>query len=203
MENGTNIPESPQPAVYKGDERYEAPPPRRRRDLPYKTPFLAGFLSGIIPGLGHIYAGFFREGLMIPAVLAVLIVTISTEIEGLLPVAIVGLVFTYFFGIIDAVRRTQAYNLALDNDGKAPEIQGIEFLGSRGSRVGGIVLIVLGGIIFLNLQFDFSLAWLEDWWPLGMIALGVWLVMKSNTERKAAEQRTGGDDRPGSGAGGL
>ena len=30
MQNGTNIPETPAPAAYRGEPRYEVPPQRRR-----------------------------------------------------------------------------------------------------------------------------------------------------------------------------
>lgn len=34
------------------------------RDLPYKSPEFAGVLAGIVPGMGHVYCGRYRDGLV-------------------------------------------------------------------------------------------------------------------------------------------
>ena len=46
------------------------------------------------------------------------------------------------------------------------------------------MLVLLGVLIFLNRNFDFSLEWLADWWPLGVIGLGVWLIVKARRGRR-------------------
>lgn len=41
----------------------------------------------------------------------------------------------------------------------------------------GIVLIVIG-VLFLAYNFGyFNFGWLRDWWPLILIALGIWSLI--------------------------
>ena len=50
-----------------------------------------------------------------------------------------------------------------------------------------MILIVVGAFLLIHLQFDFDMEWLEDWWPLGLIGLGGWLVWKSRQEKASTE----------------
>ena len=45
-----------------------------------------------------------------------------------------------------------------------------------------MVLIVVGSLLLMVTVFDFSLAWLEDWWPAGLIALGVYMIRQSRSD---------------------
>ena len=57
-------------------------------------------------------------------------------------------------------------------------------LPSFGGSIGGEVsLIVVVFILLLNTRFGVSLAWVEQWWPVAPIALGVYLVAKAIQER--------------------
>ena len=49
---------------------------------------------------------------------------------------------------------------------------------------GGVILVAIGSLALLNTLFDFSMRWLEDWWPVVMIALGVWLIRKGRNNKK-------------------
>lgn len=156
----------------------------RRRDLPYKVPALAGFLCGIMPGLGHVYVGYFRIGVTIALVIAGCITVLSMHVKhGLEPLFGLTIAFTYLFGIVDAVRRASIYNRYLEGlgaDAAPPEMIGA---GLGGSRAGGILLIVLGGLLTLETMFDIELEWLADVWPLGLIGLGIWLFFKAQRNR--------------------
>ena len=49
----------------------------------------------------------------------------------------------------------------------------------RGSTAGGVALIVIGVLFLLDLNTDISMEWIEDWWPLALVAFGVYLVRKA------------------------
>jgi len=150
------------------------------RNLPYKVPALAGFLCGIMPGLGHVYVGYFQIGVTVALVIAGCITALTMGVhDGLEPLFGLTIAFTYLFGIVDAVRRASMYNRHLEGlgaDAAPPEIVGP---GWGGSRAGGIALIVLGGFLTLETMFDIELEWLADVWPLGLIGLGAWLFFKA------------------------
>jgi hypothetical protein len=156
----------------------------RRRDLPYKLPWLAGFLSGFFPGLGQVYVGYYQHGITLALVfIGIITVLASDTVPGMDPFFGMSLGFVWLYNIIDAARRAQAVNRALDGLGQEQLPADMSLPGSGGSLVGGVVLIVLGGVLLAHLQLDMSLAWLEDWWPLALIGLGGWLVWKARAER--------------------
>jgi hypothetical protein len=49
----------------------------------------------------------------------------------------------------------------------------------------GVGLIVVGMLTLLNLRFNFSLAWLNQWWPAGLVLLGLYLVIRAIKDRTA------------------
>jgi hypothetical protein len=87
------------------------------------------------------------------------------------------MVFFYLFNIIDATRRASLYNLALQGAKQRDlELPEVELPRGRGSLGGGILLIVIGLLLFLNAKFELSLDWLADWWPMFIVGFGVYLV---------------------------
>lgn len=196
MENQQYTPQDQTPS-------YQPPPPapsptssaynpRDRRDLPYKTATLAGFLSGIFPGLGQVYVGYYRQGIVLALIFITLITALSSgDVDNLEPLFGMSLGFVWLYNIIDAVRRAQAVNRALDGYGPDAVPDEIPLPGSGGSRTGGWILIAIGGLLFARLNFGLSLAWLENTWPLALIGLGGWLVWKAREEKAS----TGDADR--------
>lgn len=154
--------------------------PARRRDLPYKVPALAGFLCGIMPGLGHVYVGYFQIGVTVALVFAGSITALATGVSrGFEPLFGLTIAFTYLFGIVDAIRRAALYNRYLEGLGEdmpPPELVGAAW---SGSRAGGLLLIGLGVLLTLETMFDVDLEWLADVWPLALVGLGVWLFLKA------------------------
>jgi len=159
--------------------------PYYRPASPHKSTFLAGFLSGLMPGLGQVYVGYYPLGFVYAAIFAGLIACISSgAADSTMPLFPLLLSFFYFYNIVDAVRRAGYYNrimaglkpgeLPLDAQMPAP----------LGSVTGGVILIVIGVLLFLDAKFGISLEWLEDWWPLGLVALGVYLLHKGRQERR-------------------
>jgi len=164
------IPPQPQPD-YTG----------RRRDLPYKVPFLAGLLS-LFPGLGHVYIGYYQMGLTLGALFIGFVTMLNIGLGPLEPLFGLSLAFTMLYGIIDAVRRAGAYNRALDGLAPDQELPELTMPGWKGSRAGGIILIVLGGLLLMETAFDIDLEWLENVWPLALVVGGAWLLYKSRED---------------------
>jgi len=161
------------------------PDPRRRRGFPYKSTLLATILS-FFPGLGQIYVGYYQRGFTHAIIVAATITALANNMGGLTPLFGFLLAFFWIYNIIDAGRRSALYNQALDG------VDSIEMpkdmkLGEGGSMVGGVLLVVLGTILLLYTRFDVSMRWLEDWWPLGAVALGAYLIYKSLTNGKRGE----------------
>ena len=52
-----------------------------------------------------------------------------------------------------------------------------------GSIFGGALLIVAGFILLLHTKFGYSLDWVQDWWPVAPILLGVYLIGRALHER--------------------
>jgi hypothetical protein len=48
-----------------------------------------------------------------------------------------------------------------------------------GSLFGGIVMIVIGLLFVLDLNFDIPLDWLADWWPLALVIVGARMVWQA------------------------
>ncbi len=170
----------------------ETAQPKRQRPAyrgSYRSPSLAGFLS-CMPGLGQIYVGYYQHGFIYVAVVAFIITALASGVGSLEPLLGFFLSFFWLYNIIDAVRRAKLYNQILE-DGEIVELpEGFKMPGMAGSLAGGIVLIVMGGLIFLHTKFDVSMEWLEEWWPLAVLGLGVYLVVKAVRSKRAEEEET-------------
>lgn len=147
-----------------------------------KIPFVAAILS-FFPGLGQIYVGYYLRGIMHFAIFASLAGILSSNAEPK-PVFGLSMAFLILYNIIDAARIASLYNEALmgSDPMKLPEVK-LPQQTAGGSAVLGVLLIVAGVIAFSNTIFDFSLEWLEDWWPLLPLGLGVYLVLQARRER--------------------
>lgn len=146
-----------------------------------KSPLFAAFLS-VGPGLGQVYVGFYQRGFVHIAVVCATIAAIAGG--GPIAVLVPFLVFFCLYNIIDAARLASLYN-DVHAGAAAPDLlEKISAPSFGGSIVGGMILVVLGFMIFLNTKFSISLEWLEDWWPVGAILLGIYLIYKGVQERK-------------------
>jgi hypothetical protein len=156
---------------------------RRRRGFPYKSPVLATFLS-FFPGLGQVYIGYYQRGFTHAVIVAATITALAGGLGELTPLFGFLLAFFWIYNIIDAGRRALLYNQAVDG-GSSIEMPRDMKLGRGGSMVGGVLLVVIGVILLMYTRFDvyIPLRWLEDWWPLGAVGLGAYLIYKSITNR--------------------
>jgi hypothetical protein len=164
---------------YRNDTGAEVPRasavrPLRRHAL-YKSPALASVLS-LFPGLGQAYIGYYQRGFAHAVVMALCITLLNSGLGTLTPFVALFLAFFWMFNIIDAGRRTALYNLALEGAG-AIEMPKDMKLPAGGSLMGGLLLIAGGALLFAHTRYDYSLDWLEDWWPVGLVLYGVYLIV--------------------------
>lgn len=134
--------------------------PQRR-----KAPGLAVFFS-LLPGLGHIYLGLHQRGIaFFSAFLATLWLSDNVDLSG------VVVAFTFFYAMIDA------YQKALQPEvSEAPS----KMAGAKrqGNLALGIFLVVAGALALYSNFYPLDLSFLADWWPLGLILLGLFLLAK-------------------------
>jgi hypothetical protein len=103
----------------------------------------------------------------------------SSLMNGAEPFFGIFLGFFWIFQMIDANRRAHFFNrvkAGLSGD-DIPE--GFEMPKTGGSVLGGAILIVLGVLFILDLNFDVSLEWITGWWPMVLILGGVYLVYQA------------------------
>ena len=149
-----------------------------------KSPALACFLS-LMPGLGQVYTGYYVRGFVhIVTVAGIITLLASGDMDGLAPFLGLFLAFFWLHNCIDAARRATFYNQMLaggtELDPLTPEMK---IPGSSGSIFAGLGLIVAGIIALSYTKYDMSLAWLEDWWPLVPILIGIYLVGMAALDR--------------------
>lgn len=155
--------------------------PRRKRVL------WAGALA-LMPGLGHVYLGYYRQAFQNILIACTIIFVLSTEIlHDLEPPLGVFLAFFWLYNVVDAIRRAGLYNQALAGlrAMDLPEELPSPLPLRMGSLAGGITAIVVGGILFTRTMFGWSLEWVTDWWPMGLVIFGVWLVYGDLSARMA------------------
>lgn len=161
-------------------EKGAAPPER------LKSPGLAGFLSAIIPGLGQIYNGQFMKALVVILLyMAFLSMALPGPVRGIFIFPLL-IAVVYFGAIIDAYRSAKEINLAR----RGVEVAEREAAPQRESAVWGLIIILIG-VLFLLYNFDVSLEWLEDLWPLIVIFLGGYYMVRYflNQKKGKAERK--------------
>lgn len=140
----------------------------------------AALVLGFVPGLGAVYNGEYVKALIHVCIFGALIAAVNSDIPGIwYPFIGLAMGCFYFYMPIDAYRVAKARRMGEPDPGVLPE-------SASGRPIGAIVLIILG-VLFLMANFGILQ---EDWfskaWPIGLIALGVWLVwdrMNANSGR--------------------
>lgn len=161
--------------------------------LPRKSPTVAGLLSLMMPGIGQVYVGCYRLGFIHNVIFGMIIAVLvgGGPFEGLVPTTALFLSFFIIYNVVDAARRATLYNLALDGaDGiELPELPDMNASLPKfaGSTTGGAALIALGVVLLSNTLLGLSLDWVASWWPLGLVGLGVYLLVKARRERRDAD----------------
>ena len=149
-----------------------------------KSPVLALVLS-LMPGLGQCYVGYYNQGFVNMLVVGTTIAMLSSNVlHHLEPLFGIFLAFFWLFNLVDAWRRAVFYNNALAGIGPATLPDDFSVTKIKGSLGAGVGLVVVGGVLLSNTLFGMSLEWLEKWWPVGLIAVGVWLIYPTFTAKK-------------------
>ncbi len=144
------------------------------------NPALAGVLGAIPFGVGAVYNGQYAKGLAHLIIFCLLVFGANHAHEPLDAIFGVGIAFFVFYQIFDAVRSAKALQMGQP----APDPFGLGHTFGAGGKIdtstiptAAIVLIGLGVLFLLQTSgiFDFSFG---QFWPLLLIALGGWLVVR-------------------------
>jgi hypothetical protein len=149
-----------------------------------KSPGLAGVLSAIFPGLGHLYLGLYQRAFKVAAAFVGCIWLISIHFMGghLAPLLGMGIAFVWFFGIIDSVRQAKAINSGYVDAGGLAASERTVVPRARESMAGltwGVILVGIGALWLLDRYVDLDAFWaaMEDWLaPVAFIVLGLVLI---------------------------
>jgi len=163
-------------------------------DDPRKKSVMLAMVLSLMPGLGQVYVGYYDLAFRNILVVCGLIAVVATMGDDLGPVVALFLAFFWLHNIVDAGRRASFYNQALagirpmelPEDVKAPQQ-------ALGSLAGGVLLVVVGVVLFLNTMFRIPLDWLAQWWPLALIGAGAWLIY-ADRRAKAQAAEGGGSE---------
>lgn len=155
----------------------------RATDPRRKSGVLAVLLS-FMPGLGQVYVGNYGRGFTHGLIFVGLVTILASDPGPLTPAFGIGLAFFWFYNVIDAGRRATLYNQLLDAQATGELPSDISLPGARGSMAGGATLVVIGVLLLMYTRFDFDMYWIEEWWPAGLIVLGVWLFFKDRRSRQ-------------------
>lgn len=150
---------------------------------PRKSPALACFLS-CMPGLGQIYVGYYLRGFVhVITVAAVITLLSSGDVRGLEPLLGLFLAFFWLYNMVDAARRASAYNrmAAGGHTDALPELTD-----QVGGKFTGAMLVAFGILLLFHTLLGFDFDWLEEWWPLGIIGFGVYILWRN---RQASDAR--------------
>ena len=170
-----NVPAAP-PVAYVPP----APPPRPATP-PGKNPAAAGLLS-FFPGLGHVYLGLYKRGIVFFAILVLLIAIADRGHSGPFGMLIP---FWWIFVLIDAVRQARAINATgMPEPGFFGEEKPFK---ADGGLTFGIFLILIGLFFLADRLFTIDLSFLLDWWPALLVAFGAWQVFAYFQEKKRRE----------------
>jgi hypothetical protein len=177
-------PESPYTSPYTA----AVPPPIANHDA---SPGLA-FVLGLIPGVGAIYNGQYAKGLVHVIIIGLTISILSNGaargFEPLLSLLLAGFWFYMAFEAYHTARRRQQ-GLIVDEFSSLFPMRGTHTF-----PIAPILLIVLGVIFLLNNLDLFQVERVIRYWPVLLIALGVYMLyvrMAGNAETGSTEKGGG------------
>ena len=138
-----------------------------------------------MPGLGQIYIGYYQQGFTNIVVVATIISVLASigEHSAITPFLGLFLAFFWLYNMVDAGRKATFYNQAVAGLGPLQVPEGDELPGARGSLVGGVLMIVIGGIALAHTRFGLPLDWVERWWPMALVLMGGWLLFQSMIQK--------------------
>jgi LiaI-LiaF-like transmembrane region len=127
---------------------------------------------GFIPGVGAVVNGEYLKAALQILIFGSLIAVLNTDIPGGFD-ALFGIALTafYFYMPIDAYRVARA---RLDGE----RVTGITGSPESDKRVGAVIIICLGAVLLLANLGLLHGQWMSAFWPLALVAIGVWLFWK-------------------------
>jgi hypothetical protein len=144
-----------------------------------KSPALATVLS-MMPGLGQVYVGYYVQGFInIVSAAGMIAILASSMGSGVKTFVGVFIAFFWIFQMIDANRRAHHYNRVKEGLTGEDVPEGFGMPSASGSIFGGAILILVGILFILDLNFSISMEWIETWWPVALVLAGVYLVYKA------------------------
>lgn len=130
------------------------------------------FALGLIPGLGAVYNSEYLKALIHVAVFGSMVAAQSSDVPSSLHVLLAfAMACFYFYMPIDAYRVAKAREVGT----AASALAGFPDF-DRNKPVGAMILIGLGVFLLLANFGLFRWDWFGRLWPLGLIALGAWLL---------------------------
>jgi hypothetical protein len=154
-----------------------------RPDPRLKSPAVAAVLS-LMPGLGQAYLGYYQVGFLHILTVATLITLLASDVGALTPLLALLLAFFWLFNLVDAARRTMLLNQVITRTESPTLPNGFGELSIRARVFSGLGLITVGLISLAHLRFGLSLAWLQHWWPAGLVLVGAYLIYRAVMEAK-------------------
>lgn len=161
------------------------------------SPALAGIL-GFIPGVGAVYNGHFAKGILHVVIFGLLVSIVATDGTGdLRPMFVFLVILMGIYMPIEAYRSARA----IERGDPDEEFSGIlsAFGRKKPSPAGGVVLIVLGVVFLLNTLGYWRLSDLVQYWPVLLIALGIFMLYRSVSEQAREDRFAPYGSGPGSG----
>lgn len=137
------------------------------------SPAVALFL-GFIPGVGAIYNGQYAKGLIHAVIFGILVSILNSNIGALEPLFGILLAVWIFYMAFEAFHTARKRRLGEPVDEYSSIL---EFSKAHGNApVAGVVLVILGVLLLLHTLDLFNFAYLTRYWPVLLIAAGVYLL---------------------------
>lgn len=177
-------PPSPEPSAA------QAPPPQPPPQAPGTSQgsitarHVVSVILAAFPGLGHIYNGLYQRGIVL-FLLAVGSIFLATE-EGLMGMVVA---FVWLFNIIDAYRQASLIELGHGTDlglQDAPKPPATSQLG----LLAGVGIFVIGFLALLDHTFGYDIDRVWEFWPLGLLAAGAWLMIGAYQQWRRSKAET-------------
>ncbi|HLK47416.1 MAG TPA: DUF5668 domain-containing protein [Bryobacteraceae bacterium] len=148
------------------------------------NPGLALFL-GFIPGVGAIYNGQYAKGLVHAVIFGVLISILNASPDSLQVIFGILLPVWVFYMAFEAYHtaRKRVAGEPVDEYSSIINIGG----GSSNAPVAGVVLVALGVILLLHTLHIFDFEYLARYWPVLLIAAGIYLLYMRFTGNSGKE----------------
>ncbi len=203
-----------QGTIYCAEHVPASPPRSPETDSPYTSPYTSSpyaggtpppvprpevspgvaFVLGLIPGVGAIYNGQYAKGLIHVFIVGMLITLVSgNDVGGFEP--LFGLLIPGFW----AYMAFEAYHTAkLRQMGQPVDEFSSLMPGHGGSRfpVAPILLIALGVVFLLNNLEILELRRMLRYWPVMLIALGLYMLYVRMTGSSSGLNSEGRHERP-------